>query len=182
MKLEEIFDPYRKEWGLIFKVLAFNAIVSLSLIGALSVLDKFENIEQFNAVTAGVTRAYFNSLSFANFWIFFKQNCVVAPISEEMIWRLPVFVFMAWNFNGFFRNQKLAKCTLWLSLIVPTWFWASGHLLPLPVFVTGITYGWLIIKTKPLWPWPAITCHSFSNLSLYVLVKILQGFGYAPIN
>lgn len=182
VKIDTLFDPYRKEWGLIFKVLLFNAIVSLSLIGALAILGKFENIEQFNA--AGLpTKAFFNSLSLSNFWLFSLQHCVMGPIAEEMFWRFPVFVFVAWNFDNFFRNQKLAKCALWLSLIVPTWFWASTHVpLIFPVFITGLTYGWLIIKTRPSWPWPAIACHSLSNLSLYILIKILQIFSYAPIN
>ena len=176
IKIDALLDPYREVWNLIFKGTVFNAIVSLSLIGALTLLGKFEGIEQFN--TEGLSsRAYFNSLSFANFWIFFREYCAMIPIAEEVFWRFPVFVFVTLNFGQFFRSRKLAKCALWLSLMIPTWFWASGHVpLPIPVFITGLTYGWLIIKTKPSWPWPAIACHSLSNLSLYVLVKILQVF------
>lgn len=182
IKIDALFDPYRKEWGLIFKGLIFNAIVSLSLLGALAILGKFEGIEKFNA-DGLITKAFFNPLSLSNFWLFFQRHCAMAPIAEEVFWRFPVFVFVAWNLDNLFRNQKLAKCALWLSLIIPTWFWASAHVpLILPVFISGLTYGWLIIKTRPSWPWPAIVCHSLSNLSLYILVKILQVFGYAPIN
>src|SRR3989344_6014708 len=182
IKIDALFDPYRETWGWIFKGLFFNAIVLLSLTGLLAPIGKLPEIEQFN--TSGLSSTvYFNSLSFANFWLFFQQNLTSVPIAEEVFWRFPVFVLVKSNFREFFRNQKLANLILWLSLVIPNFFWALTHdPIITPVFITGLVYGWLIIKTKPSWPWPSVVCHSLSNLSLYLLVKVLQVFGYAPVN
>ena len=165
---------------LILKGLAFNALVSLAALGAFSVLDQFDEIKQFNV---GSTAAYFNRLSFANFWIFFKQHCIEFPIVEEMTYRLPVSLMITWKFRLPVGNKDMTKYALWLALIIPTWFFASTHdPFQFPVLISGLTFGWLIIKTKPSWPWPAVICHSLANLSIYVVVKILQMAGYAPIN
>src|SRR3989338_3846785 len=179
IKIDVLFEPYRETWGWVLKGLAFNAITSLCLLGALAVLGKFEGLKQLTEVKS--LAVYFYRFNLSDFWFFFKEHVAMGPVAEETFYRLPVFLLIMWNFEQFFDNQKWAKYILWLSLIIPTGFWALDHDLPsLPVFIAGLTYGWLIIKTRPSWPWPAIACHSLSNLSIYVLVKILQVFEYAP--
>ena len=180
LRLEALIDFQPEKWGLIFKVLVFNAVIVSAVLGVLAVLGQFENIQQFNT---GSAQAYFNKLSLANLWIFFKQYCLRGPTEEEMIYRLPVSLLIFWNLQWFLGSKDITKYALWLALIIPTVFWALEHRpFPLPVLISGLTYGWLIIKTRHIWPWPAVVCHSLSNLSLYILVKILQIFEYAPIN
>lgn len=182
IKISYVTDFDSEKWALIFKALLFNAIMVSVLLLIMNFFGKFNDISQFN-VAGSLTGIYFNKLSFPNFWVFFSGMCIMIPSAEEMLYRLPVFLLIANNFECSIGNRNIAKYILWLSLIIPTGFWAAGHEpFPLPVFISGLTYGWLIIKTKPLWPWPAIVCHSLSNLSIYILVKILQVLGHAPIN
>jgi len=181
MNISAVFNFPREKWVLIFKVLIFNAVTSLLILGILAVLDKFDGLWQYARVYN--LAAYFNSFSFFNFLVFFKRHCIIVPIVEEMFYRLPVFLLAAWEIKWTVGSKDITKYVLWIFLIIPTAFWALNHYpFPLPIFIAGLAYGWLIIKTKPSWPWPAIVCHSLSNLSIYIFVKILQLLEYASIN
>ena len=184
MDLSAAFDFQPEKWLLILKVLLFNAFASLAILGILAILDKFDGIWQYTKVyNVYNLTAYFNSFSATNFLAFFRRNCVIVPIREEMFYRLPVFLLVSWRVKWLVGSRDFTTAVLWLSLIIPTWFWSLTHIpFQLPIFIAGLGYGWLIIRIKPSWPWPAIVCHSLSNLSIYVFVKILQILEYAPIN
>ena len=178
VRIGAVFDPQSEKWFLIFKVLALNAVVMSLLMFAMYMLGRVEGIEQFkeNKALAG----YFNDFSLFNFWIFFKKHCIEGPASEEILRRAPVYLLTLINLEVLVKDRNFAKCVLWISLIIPTGFWALSHTFALPVFIAGLAYGWLIIKTRSMWP--AIVCHSLSNLSIYILLKILQYLEYAPFN
>ena len=73
-----------------------------------------------------------------------------------------------------FRKERAGSCfLLWIFGIFLNLHWARHHiadeLMWIPVFTAGISWLWLVIETKRLWP--SIVCHAIANLSIYLLIK-----------
>ena len=106
----------------------------------------------------------------AQFWSFFEINALNGPILQETLYRGPVWLLAV---SGLVIKQKrinfLFVCTV---ILIPNFFWASTHFaLSWAVFLAGLGWGWLVYKTKSLWP--AIVCRSLANTLIYLAIKLM---------
>lgn len=110
------------------------------------------------------------------FFEFFRNHSLITALNEETLFRGPIRILV--GFILFFRKQLnlWLLCLVWLTGLVLNYWWATAHigheLVWIPVFVAGLAWLWLVIKTNRLWP--AICCHVIANLSIYLLIKIYQ--------
>lgn len=167
MNLKIYNFPYWK-WFLILKVLIFDIIVVLI---ALIVMYFFTGLESTNLKND--YRGYFYPLN--RFGYFFKNMAWHPAISEEISYRGLIWILSASNFTLSIKGRKLDYLILWSAIFIPTAFWAYNHLgFNLPIFIVGISWGLLVVKTKSLWP--AIVAHMTANVTIYFALKILLIF------
>jgi len=106
---------------------------------------------------------------------------IIDVFREEFIYRGPIVLALATVFLLFkFKRKRLFYVFLWSAGLCLNFYWAYNihrtydELLWVPVFVAGLSWLWLVIKTNRLWP--AVFCHATANLSIYFLIKIYQLF------
>lgn len=159
--------PYHK-WLLIFKVLALDIII---VAVALTIMRLFGNFGLTNFRNNYST--YFYPLN--QFYYFFRTSVWQTPLIEEACYRGPIWILSASGFTLSIRGRKIDNLLIWLAILVPTAFWAHDHTaFNLPIFIVGISWGWLVAKTKSLWP--AIISHMTANVLIYFAIKILLLF------
>lgn len=99
---------------------------------------------------------------------FFRTYVWIIPILEESWSRGPVWLL---SISGLNLNNKYVRLLAVILVILPSASWAVGHpVLVLPVFAAGIGWGWLVFKTRSLWP--AIVAHGLSNTLIYLGIKL----------
>ncbi len=159
--------PYHK-WLLIFKILVLDiVIVAIALI----IMYPFVNSGSINFRKEYPT--YFYPLN--QFLFFFKNTAWQTALREEVYRRGPIWILSASGLTFSIREKKLDDLLIWSTILIPTAFWAYGHTaFNLPIFVVGISWGWLVARTKSLWP--AIICHMTANITIYFALKILLLF------
>jgi hypothetical protein len=109
-------------------------------------------------------------------WVIYNS-----PLTEEFKFRLPLYalVFYLTTRTKIYNKEyeNLINFFLWFTLLLPTIYWAffTGHYMGLSVFTVGMTWGWLIIKTKRIWP--AITCHMIDNFTIVLAIRLYDIIG-----
>ncbi|MDP2695904.1 MAG: CPBP family intramembrane metalloprotease [bacterium] len=99
-------------------------------------------------------------------WKVFYDVCVIAPIQEEITYRGPGYValLLCLGIGAILKKRHkeginefqipiwwkltLTDLIVWPLIIAPTIYWALLHPYPLPIFVGGIIWGWLMVKTR----------------------------------
>ncbi len=161
-----------RKWKLIFKVLALNALVVPIL---LLISQEFISQERVGHLVHSYPEFYYES--FRIFGSFLKKYVFETAILEESYARGLLWLLIVSKMKVvMFKKHDLTSLVLWASLIIPTFQWATLHPIFLPVFFAGLTWGWLVIKTKSMWP--AVVSHMLANLSIYFLIKLVQLLGY----
>ena len=91
---------------------------------------------------------------------------LVVPFMEELFWRS---FFMRYLINKDFRKVPLGTYQPFAFWTVAILF-GLEHFRIIPGFLAGVVYGFLVCRTKSLWP--AILSHTVTNLGLgfYVLL------------
>ncbi len=160
--------PYYK-WFLIFKVILFNiAVVSIILI-AMYPFVNFGSVASFRSYYP----TYFYPLN--RFDYFFINTAWQAALSEETYYRSPIWILSASGFTLSIKGRRFDDLFIWSAIIIPTIFWTCRHdSFNLPVFIVGVSWGWLVSRTRSLWP--AIISHMTANIIIYFALKILLLF------
>lgn len=101
------------------------------------------------------------------FHYFLRDDAFVYVAYEEAYARGPTWLLM---------NSKIKNRVLWsfIALILLSGIWANEHLFPWPVFMVGMIWGLLVIKTRS--PWPAFVCHSMANIFIYFAIRTMLYF------
>ncbi len=159
--------PYHK-WLLVFKVLAFDIIVVAVV---LTIMYLSGNLGSTNYRSA--YSAFFYPLN--QFDYFFRSTAWQTALREEAYYRGPIWILSASGFTLSIKGRKLDNLLVWSTILIPTAFWAYSHeAFNLPIFIVGISWGWLVARTKSLWP--AIVSHMTANVLIYFALKILLLF------
>ncbi|MBI2674240.1 MAG: CPBP family intramembrane metalloprotease [Candidatus Yanofskybacteria bacterium] len=170
---DPLFDLYF--WKRIIKVLLINAF-TVPMVVALLFLSGLVD-EPFSKAMDTFQKSYpafFWPLD--QFFKFTESYVIKTVVIEELFTRSPVRILIALLI--LFKKEL----NWWLVLLVLSvglflnYQWAGNHtvheLVWLPVFVAGLPWLWLVIRTNRLWP--SVFCHVAANLSIYFLIKIYQ--------
>jgi len=184
---EAWFKSLKHKWMLIWKVYILNSVIMPMIF--LTVACFFNPVyNDLQKYAAG--RPAFAS-PWSNFFSFFKSQILDVAFREEIDYRLYTWLLISTVYFGLFilrrfkpNNQLENNSLLWSSVWFIVWdvalitniFWVKMHASSfsyvfIPLFVAGLSWNWLIIKTGKLWP--AIASHMLANLSIYFLIKIL---------
>lgn len=157
-------DPAEEKWRLVFKAMCCNILLVaataaiMNYFGEITLSDYKNRCPQF-----------FSPLG--EFGKFFWESVWITGILEEVLYRGPVWILSSVGLVFYIRNFRLHPWLIWLAILIPNYFWAIGHTpAALPIFVAGLSYGWLVARTGSLWP--AIVAHCASNLLIYLAIKI----------
>lgn len=113
----------------------------------------------------------------SRFFRFFRTQVAMPAIIEEPFTRGPIRILMATTVLFRKKMNLLAYTAYWSVGLFLNYQWATTNhtahnLVWIPVFVAGLPWLWLVIKTNRLWP--AMFCHAAANLSIYFLIKTYQ--------
>jgi len=161
----------RWKWGLVFRVYLATLVAVPIIILACRVIGGDEFIQQASVDYAGIFGCYFRSWD--GFVAYVKDVVVNGPISEEIWFRGVVWALAVSNIRLIYRGLDATKPITWILLTALTLFWSisyPSHIIHYSIFTAGMFWGWLVIKTKSLWP--AIVSHSLANLTIYFAVKL----------
>ncbi|OHB21692.1 MAG: hypothetical protein A2939_04890 [Parcubacteria group bacterium RIFCSPLOWO2_01_FULL_48_18] len=155
----------KEKWKLIARVMMLNAIA----VPVLSIISYLVLDEKLNLISA--YPQFFYPLS--RFFEFFESSALQPAVMEELFYRTAVWFFTVNTIKFYSRNKDLTSLFLWLAIIIPSAYWAIvSHPIAPPVFFAGITWGWLVAKTKS-W-WPAVISHVLSNTFIFFIAKVLN--------
>ena len=192
--IEAWFDSLKQKWILIWKVYLLNSIIVPVLLLNLSLFVKpiFNDIKQYAS-----SRPAFNT-PLSQFFPFFRDQVLDIAWKEELHYRIYAWLAVSAIWLCIYVGYRL-KAKDWLEKYSFEWFliwflvwnvatisnlyWVKGHSATfnyvfIPLFIAGLSWNWLIIKTGKLWP--AIVSHMLANTSLYFLIKMLQFFQIKP--
>ena len=154
-----------EKWKFIGKIMALNALF-VPILAAISYYIYGKKIGPILAYPS-----FFLPLN--KFHVFFQSSVFEAAVLEEMTYRLWVWLFAANLVTITIRNKNCSPVFLWLAIIIPTVVWAASiHPIVPPVLFAGLTWGWLVAKTRSLWP--AVVSHGLSNAAIYLVIKIVN--------
>lgn len=99
---------------------------------------------------------------------------------EELVYRFPIVMLAAFFSSLSLWSKKTHRFffifILWLSGLILNYHWATVYHndfhedLWIPVFTAGISWLWLAIETKKLWP--SVVAHISANLFIYILIRL----------
>lgn len=159
--------PYHK-WLLIFKVLALDILI---VVVALIFMYLFVDFGSVNF--RGSYSTFFYPLN--QFPDFFRSKVWATSLREEAYYRSPIWILSASSLTISIKGRKLDDLLIWSTIIIPSAFWAYNHTsFNLPIFIVGISWGWLVSRTRSIWP--AFIAHMMANLIIYFALKILLLF------
>ena len=120
-----------------------------------------------------------------------------APLHEEIRYRGPAFlltIFLVWV-SWAWKKATQRTCPLeykiggrlpimdlgiWSMVLVPNYFWAIDHALPLQIFALGVIFGWIIVHTKSIFSIGyCIALHAAINLLVTIAAKTGLSVTYA---
>lgn len=118
---------------------------------------------------------------FYNFFIF---SVFESPLLEEATYRIWIWLTVVILAKICINGKNGTSILAWAVIIMPTLMWAteSGqhHVsIMAPVFFAGLTWGWLVAKTKSLWP--AVVAHGLANCTLYFAIKLALLFNLVAV-
>lgn len=177
--------PPPNKWMLILKVSLFNSIATLLIIFSYGM---FVGFDVLIAELATYEKIYSNYIgSSVSLMTFINITCYTVG-GEEVQYRLLPWLFMI------FAHHLYKKCKIdedkiglyiliWLPFLVSNYYWTTIHHInfnaPLVgIFVAGLTWSWLIIKTRD-WT-SSVIAHFMANTTIFLFVRILIYFGYKP--
>lgn len=151
----------KEKWRYVFLIFLINCVVTTTLFGIIYLYQDTDII--------GIYKNYYPLYfqSWDRFRLFFNNEVFETIIREEIYARGPTWFLINLKIK---YNAVLA----YIALVISGAIWAQAHPLFAPVFIVGLTWGWLIIKTRSFWP--AIICHGMANMFIYFAVKMLQYF------
>jgi len=186
----------KQKWKLVFKISVLN------ILGTPIIFLIFGLIVGFDDILKDLKNYTRHRLDFFlpinQFLTFFRSSALVPAGLEEVEYRLLPWLFLIlvepviqiWKSkyktrSNFFIIRLLIELSclliIWVPFIIGNYFWTLTHsskfnlILPI-VFFTGLTWSWLIIKTKD---WQlAVVAHILANISIYFFIKIFLLFGY----
>lgn len=173
-RADSLFDPYF--WKKIAKALLVNALTVTTLIMLFFLSGLVD--EPFSKVTNAFQESYPHFFWPLNrFLDFFGDNAATPAIAEELSYRGPIRVLV--GLIVFFRKELnwWFMSFVWSAGLVLNYQWATTihtahELMWIPVFIAGVTWLWLVIRTNRLWP--SMFCHTAANLSIYLVIKVNQ--------
>lgn len=153
--------PHTK-WWLVFKLMALYSMVALIMVGILK-LSGHHLMEYSNQYPM-----YFSPLK--DFRFFFWLVVWEAGLIEEAATRGPMWLLIASDFTWTIGRYAIDRLCLLIILTVCTFLWATtGHpAFNWSIFAAGMGWGWLVYKTKSLWP--AVVSHMLANLMIYLAI------------
>jgi len=162
-------ETWKSKWLLIFKlwlvyVFGFSAAIFILYYPVIE-----PNLQVYKKEYA----SYFYP---GNLYDFLAYNAWMAAILEEAEARGPAWLLVASGFTWTIKGYRADKALAWLLLIAGTAWWSwDGHLaLNWSIFIAGLGWGWLVVKTRSLWP--AMVSHGLANLTIFVAIRILSIF------
>ena len=161
-------DSAKEKWRLVFKVMCWNMILVTITVAIMYyfgqlTLNNYKNTHPQFFLTLG------------KFSRFFWKDVWETGILEEILFRGPAWILSSTGLILYVKNFRLHPWLIGLAIFAPNYFWAIDHSpATLPVFIAGLGYSWLVVRTKSLWP--AIIAHSGSNLLIYLAIKIATLF------
>lgn len=177
MGIKEHFQRF-KEYHPIFQAFFYFSLLTIPS-SAISLILNFKNQYMLEAM-----RTF---LATENPIITFYKVVIKAPVIEEITYRGPAFLIlllcglisMIYRFCGVkevFLDRKLflgitfTDIIVWPTILVADYFWAIQHPYPLTVFIGGIVFGWLLMKTRNIFY--TILFHSFIN-AIFLITIVL---------
>lgn len=161
-------DLAQEKWRLIFKTVAVNAILVFAVVWIAYLLGE-ANLADYQTYN----HSFF--LPMGQFGQFLKEKAFASLILEEMFYRGPVWFLSSAGLVFCLGKYRVHLVLIWLAILIPDYFWAMSHYpAKLPVFIAGIGFGWLVYRTKALWP--AIVAHFIANIAIYFAIKIASVF------
>lgn len=153
----------REKWLLIGKFMAIYCIVAPVVILIIYLSGNLA----INAYKSA-HKEYFYPIN--KFYSFFWVNVWPSSVVEEIESRGSIWLLGISGFTLTIRRRKLDLLLVWLAILIPDLYWALAHsVLSLPIFAAGIGWGYLVYKTKSLWP--AIIAHASANILIYFFIK-----------
>lgn len=172
-RADPIFDPYY--WRKIITALLLNALSGSIIVGSsfcFGIID--QELKEIIKTFQNNYPLFFAPWS--DFFKFLNAHVLRAAIFEELIYRAPIRIMVACLLIFTKKPRWLPTSMVWLLGLSLNFHWAMRHssheLMWIPVFVSGLVWLWLVIRTNQLWP--SIICHSVANLTIYFLIKIYQ--------
>ena len=105
------------------------------------------------------------------------RSIVREAILEEVLFRTPIWILavceltLTLTSNLTSKQYRLKFFLIGLAILMPNIYWAVDHSVLIPfVFAAGFGWGWLVYKTKALWP--AIVSHATANFLIYFSIKL----------
>lgn len=162
-------------WKKITSALAINALTVPTAITLLFVSGLIN--EPLSKVISAFQKSYppfFWPLD--RFFDFAESYALNTAVIEELFTRGPIRILMATTVLFRKKMNLLAYTAYWSVGLFLNYQWAANHtvhnLVWIPVFVAGLPWLWLVIRTNRLWP--VMFCHATANLSIYFLIKTYQ--------
>lgn len=176
-RADPLSDPYY--WKKIALAMAINIVTVPGTVAFLFWLDLTG--EPFEKIMIDFRNNHFQFFwPWSQFFNFFRTKAIAPALIEEFFTRGPIRLLVLVLLP--FLNPK-GKSKRWFLLpiiwtfgLILNYQWALVHtaheLAWIPVFIAGLPWLWLVIRTNRLWP--AVFCHAAANLSIYFLIKIYQ--------
>lgn len=157
----------RQKWFLLGKLMVAYCLLTPIII-FLIYLSGHLNLAYYKSVHQ---EFYFPLNQFGNFFTLILREV----LWEETCYRSPTWLLAVSRLNLTstltLRRYNLHYLLFGLTIIIPDIHWAVGHsVLPFLVFLAGLGWGWLVYKTKSLWP--AVVSHVTANLLIYFGLKL----------
>ncbi len=112
---------------------------------------------------------------------FFLTGVLQPAILEELIYRGPVRILLGLVFvTGAVYKRPAFVVAIILGLTLD-FIWAvelhrTDQLLWVPIFVSGLSWLWLTISTRHIWP--SQVAHGVGNTLIYITIKVASTFSF----
>ena len=164
-----------RKWRLIFWVWCLNCMSAAIIVLFVYYINGPEYIHSAAEIYKKTPPSSQYFLPIKNFFSFFEYLVFNPALVEEIKYRWPGYLLIY-----IFSRLKMAisytwkNIIFWTVMILGNYIWAGDHLIFVPVFLAGLTWGWLVFKTRQIWP--AVIAHGLANLSIYTFIKIVSSF------
>lgn len=161
------FKKTKTDFHKVFPLQSFSPLIIipiiLTVVGISILISDFDNLLRNLLHWRVKADDYFMVLYQQPVWIQIFVLMIVAPFTEE-------FLFRGLIFTGYLNNYSCKK-----AILVSAMWFALFHMnmLQFPIaFISGMLFAWLVFKTNSLWP--AIFAHAVMNGLQIFVTKVLQ--------